>query len=406
MAQKAILLIIDGLGDLPISSLSGKTPLQKAKKPNISKLASSGIQGLMSVVGNGIVPGSDVAHLQILGYEPEKYYSGRGPLEALGAGIKLMDGDVAFRANFATASGNKIIDRRAGRIPSSVARKLEKECNMRINGVQIIFKATSEHRGAIVLRGTGLSANVSPTDSHYLGALRFSAPLDNTPEAKKTARILNTFTKIVRARLERNKINIERKQKNLQIANIIIARGSGMFKNIIKFNEMHGITGACIAGGALYKGIARYIGMNVIDVLGATGTKDTNLRAKGHAVQKALDQYDFVFVHVKATDSFSHDGDSKGKCKFIERIDSELIPLLKKTECTIIITGDHSTSCARKCHTGYEVPILIYEKGGRSDSLKKFDEISAMNGGLGHIQGKDVMPIILNILGKARMHGS
>ncbi len=403
MTQKIILLILDGLGDLPVS---GKTPLQAAKKPNILKLALKGMQGLMSTIGRGIVPGSDTSHLQILGYEPDKYYPGRGPLEALGAGIKLISGDIAFRANFATILGNKITDRRAGRIDNSIAKALEKEINMQIDNVQVIFKATFEHRGVIVLRGKGLSANISPTDLHCLGEFKLSVPLDSTPEAKKTAYIINTLTRIVRANLESNPINIERKQKNLPLANIIIVRGSGTFRNIIKFNEMHGIIGACIAGGTLYKGVARYIGMDVIDVQGATGTKNTNLKAKGYAAQKALEKYDFVFVHVKATDSFSHDGDAKGKRKFIEKIDKELIPILEKTGAAIVITGDHSTACTRKCHTGYEIPILVYEKEGRSDALKGFDEISAMKGGFGYILGKDVMPIILNILGKAKMYGS
>lgn len=403
MAQKAILLILDGLGDLPAPA---KTPLQAAKKPNMCKLASKGIQGLMSTIGRGIVPGSDTAHLQLLGYDPERYYPGRGPLEALGAGLKLMEGDVAFRANFSTVLGSKIMDRRAGRLDSAVAKSLEKEANMQIEDIQVIFKATSEHRGALVLRGKGLSACITPTDPHHLGGLEPSAPLDCTPEAKKTADILNRFTKAVRANLEASPINAERKRKGLPIANVILARGGGMFRHVNTFEAMYGITGACVAGGALYKGVARYIGMDIMDVPGATGTKNTDLKSKGAAAAKALEKHDFVFVHVKATDSFSHDGDAKGKTQFLEKIDKELIPLLEKTGAAIVITGDHSTACVRKDHTGYEVPILMYEKGGRIDGLKTFDEISAMKGGLGHMRGKHVMPLILNMLGKSRMYGS
>ncbi len=420
MADKAILLIMDGLGDLPVlgSQFSAPanakratgnrplTPLQAARKPNMDKLASAGMQGLMSTIKRGIVPGSDTAHLQLLGYGPEKYYPGRGPLEALGAGMKLIEGDVAFRANFATISGDRITDRRAGRLDSQVAKQLEKEANVQMESIQFIFKATSEHRGALVLRGAGLSANVSPTDPHHLGFLETSRPLDPGEGARKTSDAINEFTKTVAARLEASPINAERKKKGMLPANAILVRGGGMYKPVPQFSEMHGISGACVAGGALYKGVSRFVGMDVLDVKGATGTKSTDLRAKGRAALEALKTHDFVFVHVKATDSFSHDGDAKGKADFISKVDKELIPVLAKSGAALIITGDHSTVCARKDHTGYEVPILACEEGGRSDGQMKFDEISAMRGGLGHVRGKDVMPVILNMIGKARMYGS
>ncbi|VVB98138.1 2,3-bisphosphoglycerate-independent phosphoglycerate mutase 1 [uncultured archaeon] len=403
MAEKAVLLILDGLGDLPAPKL---TPLQAARKPNMDTLAARGMQGLMSTIRRGVVPGSDTAHLQILGYEPEKYYCGRGPLEALGAGIELKEGDVAFRANFATVSGHEILDRRAGRLDSSAAKELEKDANMSIEGVRVIFKSTVEHRGVLVLRGHGLSANISPTDPHHAGTMHVCVPHDHSYEAKRTADIVNKFTAAARKRLENSGINAERKARGLPPANAVLLRGAGMHKNVIKFELMNGVTGACIAGGALYKGVARFLGMDVIDVPGATGTKNTDLRAKGLAAQKALLTHDFVFVHVKATDSFSHDGDAPGKTKFIEKVDKELIPILARTGAALLITGDHSTACVRKDHTGYEVPVLVFEDGGRSDGLRRFDEISAMKGGLGHVRGKDVMPIILNMIGKSKMYGS
>lgn len=403
MEGKAILLILDGLGDLPAPQ---KTPLQMARKPNMDRLAREGMQGLMSTISRGVVPGSDTAHLALLGYAPEKYYMGRGPFEALGAGMDLREEDVAFRANFASALGWNIVDRRAGRLDSASAKMLEKEANMRIRGVQVIFKSTTEHRGALVLRGKGISANVSPTDSHHEGKMQWAKALDSSSEAKKTAEILNEFTKMVREKLEANPLNAQRKRKGLPQANVILARGAGVLKKAPRFSEMHGIRGACVAGGALYKGVAHYAGLEVLNVKGATGDRNTDLKAKGFAAQKAIAKNDFVFLHVKATDSFSHDGDAKGKIWFIEKIDRELVPLLAKTGAAIVITGDHSTACGRKAHTGYEVPVLVYEKGGRKDGLGKFDEINAMNGGLGHIRGKDIMPIILNLIGKAKIYGS
>ncbi|MDD5337579.1 MAG: phosphoglycerate mutase, partial [Candidatus ainarchaeum sp.] len=282
----------------------------------------------------------------------------------------------------------------------------EKEANMRLGNVQIMFRASAEHRGALVLRGAGLSPNVSATDSHSEGAFKSARPLDSSREAKRTAEIVNAFTKAVRARLEASKVNRTRIRGGMKPANAILLRGAGILRKAPKFSEMHGIKGACIAGGALYKGVARYLGMDVPEVRGATGDAKTNLKAKGMAALKALQENDFVFVHVKATDSFAHDGDAGGKTKFIERVDRELIPLLAEGKAALLITGDHSTACARKAHTGYDVPVLVWEKGGRSDGLRHFDERSAMGGGLGHIKGKDVMPIILNMIGKGRMYGS
>ncbi|MFA5077682.1 MAG: 2,3-bisphosphoglycerate-independent phosphoglycerate mutase [Candidatus Micrarchaeia archaeon] len=403
MAEKAILLIMDGLGDLPAPV---KTPLEAAKKPNMDALAKKGMQGMMSTLGRGVVPGSDTAHLQILGYALDRYYCGRGPLEALGAGMQLREGDVAFRANFATIEGNMITDRRAGRLDNASAKLLEKDANARIQDVEVIFRASTEHRGALVLRGPGLSPQVSPTDSHREGAFTPAKPLDASDGARKTAEIVNEFTRMVHARLEGSDVNKRRMRDGKKPANIILLRGAGIMGKAPKFSEMHGIRGACVAGGALYKGVARYAGMDVPDVKGATGDAGTDLKAKGLAALEALQKNDFVFVHVKATDSFSHDGNAKGKTQFIEKVDKELIPALAGNGAALFITGDHSTACVRKAHTGCEVPVLAYYAGGRKDGLKKFGESSAMHGGLGHIEGKDVMLIILNMIGKGKMCGS
>ena len=400
--DKAILLIMDGLGDLP----TPKTALQKAKKPNLDKLAKDGITGLLSPVGRGVVPGSDTSHLRILGYEPKICYPGRGPLEALGIGFGLKEGDVAFRANFATLKNGVIIDRRAGRIETANASTLSKLVSMRIEDVDVIFRNSVEHRGALVLRGPGLCSCISETDPHGKAGVLECIPEDDSQEAAKTARIVNKFTQIVQKKLSESPENKNRESKGLPPANIVLLRGAGTFSSVPSFYERFGISGACVAGGALYRGVAKFIGMDIFLVPGATGDKNTNLKSKGEAALKALETHDFVFLHVKATDSFSHDGDCAGKARFIERVDKELIPILMKSDANLIITGDHSTPCSRKEHSGHEVPILIYGSGERADHVKKFDEISCMDGGLGHITGKHLMPIFLNVLGKAKKYGS
>lgn len=395
--KKAILLVIDGLGDLP----TPKTPLQAAKKPNLDRLAKDGITGMLAPVGRFIVPGSDTSHLQLLGYDPEIYYCGRGPLEALGLGIALQEGDVAFRANFATVKNGKVTDRRAGRIDTAIAAKLAKYAPSEIDGVQVIFKTSVEHRGALVLRGPGLSCCVSDTDPHALGGIHECQPLDDSPEARKTANIINKFTSQAMEDLSVAPENRERQKPG----NAILLRGAGRYKKLPSFHERFGFNAVCVAGGALYKGVAASLGMDVAMVPGATGDKNTELAAKAKAAVKALAEYDFVFMHVKGCDSAGHDGDFTGKKKMIERLDKEVIPLLAKSGACLVITGDHSTPVSRKAHSGHEVPIIVYG-GERKDDVKKFDELSCAKGGLGHIRGKDVMPLILNITERAEKYGT
>jgi len=401
-SKKAILFIMDGLGDLP----TPKTPLQAAKKPNLDRLAKNGCTGLLSPLGRGVVPGSDTSHLRLLGYDPEVFYCGRGPLEALGVGMKLEEGDVAFRANFATVKNGVVIDRRAGRISTNEARELEKYLSTKIEDVEIIFKHSVQHRGAVVFRGSDLSPMVSDTDPHGEGKVAECIPCDQIGEASKTARIVNEYTKFTIQKLSEVPENKERIKKNLPPANAILLRGAGAYKKVPSIVERFGLNSVCIAGGALYRGVATYIGMDVYMILGDPSTGMIKLEEKVKAVENAIKNYDFVFLHVKATDNYGHDGDFKGKKETIEKIDKELIPVLERTGAYLIITGDHSTPCSRREHSGHEVPILIYGNDERVDKVKKFDEISCMAGGLGHIEGKDLMPIILNLIGKAEKYGS
>jgi len=398
--RKALLLIIDGLGDLP----TPKTPLQAAKKPNMDRLAKNGITGMLSTIKRFLVPGSDVSHLNILGYDPVVFYAGRGPLEALGLGMKLSHGDVAFRANFATVKGNKITDRRAGRVDTKTASALAPSLSMKIDDVEVSFKNSVEHRGALVLRGNGLSGRVSDTDPHSPGDIAECVPTDESPEAKKTADIVNKFTKLAIERLSAAPENRKLAAGGGKQANAVLLRGAGTFCPAPSFYERYGMNAACIAGGALYRGVARFMGMDILMAQGASGDRNTDLKAKAEAAAKALKTYDFVFMHVKACDSAGHDGNFKLKTEMIEKID-KIIPILEKTGASIIITGDHSTPCSLKAHSGHEIPMLVYG-GERVDGVKKFDEISCMNGGLGHVRGKDIIPLILNITNRAEKVGS
>ncbi|MHC1585278.1 MAG: 2,3-bisphosphoglycerate-independent phosphoglycerate mutase [Candidatus Syntropharchaeia archaeon] len=393
MSSKAVLIVCDGMGDRPVR---GKTPLQIAETQNMDSISKEGINGLMDPISPGIVPGSDTSHLSLLGYDPHQYYRGRGPFEALGAGMELERGDVAFRANFATVDDNmNIIDRRAGRFGHE---ELAKVLNMNIEGVDILVRHTVEHRCALVFRGKGLSDKISDVDPHEEGKIRKCIPLDNSEEAKRTAEIMNKYIGMCHDILRDHPLNEGRKLP----ANIILPRGAGMYKDV---ERRFRFRSACIAGAALYKGVAKFVGMDVLDVEGTTGRFDTNLISKKRAALKALEKYDFVFIHVKGTDNVSHDGDLEKKIEMISRIDRELMDGFVDLDSYVIITADHSTPVSIRRHSSDPVPIAIKGEGVRIDDVSSFDELSAVRGGLGRIRGIDLMPIIADFMGYYEMYG-
>jgi 2,3-bisphosphoglycerate-independent phosphoglycerate mutase len=359
----------------------------------------------MYPLGPGIVPGSDTSHLSLFGYDPRKYYCGRGVFEALGAGIALKKGDVAFRCNFATVDAQmNILDRRAGRIGTDDAASLGRMLDgMKLKGAEATFKSTVEHRGALVLHGSGLSPDISPTDPHGEGKVQQSKGIDAA--GKKTADALNAFTKKSFDILDGALVNKERKSNGLQPANIVLSRGAGTLCPAPSFYEKYNLNAACVAGGSLYKGVAAFAGMKVLDVKGASGTANTDLDAKVAAVEGALLENDFVFMHVKATDNFGHDGDFDGKKAMIEKIDAA-VGRLMALGATVVVTGDHSTPCKLKAHSAHPVPVGAWGKYVRSDSVLKFDEISCAGGQIGNIHGLELMPSILCWMNAAPMHGT
>ncbi|MBK5191301.1 MAG: 2,3-bisphosphoglycerate-independent phosphoglycerate mutase [Methanosarcinales archaeon] len=402
--HKAILLVCDGLGDRP--SVDGKTPLQAAYTPNLDELSEAGINGLMDVISPGIVPGSDTAHLSLFGYDPYTYYPGRGVFEALGADMDLHKRDVAFRANFATVDENmRVIDRRAGRKGS---KELAEALNgLEIDGVTISMENTTEHRCAVVMRGKHLSRYVSDVDTHEAGDfVQECKPLKDGEAERKTATIVNKFVEKSYELLNDHPVNEERRQKGELPANIILLRGAGSYEKITSIKERFGFSAACVAGASLYKGVAKYLGMDIIPVEGATGRADTNLENKAEAALHALEEYDFVFVHVKDIDNNGHDGNYEGKKNIIAKIDKELVARLKDADAYIAVTGDHSTPVSIKRHSSDPVPLLIKGEGVRTDDVNKFDEISVSSGGLCRIKGIDLMPILADFMGYYTMYGT
>ncbi len=416
--EKAILIIGDGIGDRPIPSLNGKTPLEAAKKPTLNKLAVKSAAGLLHVLSPGIPPGSDTGHLSLFGYDARDCYTGRGPFEALGAGLDLEPTDVAFRGNFATVKQTSddnftVIDRRAGRnLPEGdeLARLIH---GLKVPGfpkVKVIVGHTVEHRCVVVLRGAGLSSAISDTDPHgHSDSVLASTPLEESKKAEKTAQLINVLTREFYRILVDNPINVKRKKAGLPEANIVLLRGAGVLPVIPSLKEIYGISTACVAGGALYKGVARSVGMDILKVPGATASYDTDVEAKAKATAKALKTHDYVFLHFKPTDSAAHDKDPMKKIAMVEKFDhliQLLIDLIDMKHTHIAITGDHTTTCTNGKHTGDPVPIILVGPTIRNDDVSEFSERACAKGSLGHILGMAVMPLLMNALDKSPMFGA
>jgi len=397
---KALFIIMDGLGD------RGKqTPLSAAKTPNLDTIVPNSSLGLMYTLGPGQLPGSDTAHLALFGYDPKVYYGGRGPFEALGAGVKLKTGDVSFRVNLATIDDNMVIlDRRAGRNPAGMDKIFAALDNMKIEDVTIRMIHTVEHRGAGVLSGPGLSAAVGNTDPHETNLpVAQAQPLEQG--AEKTARIMNEFSRRACELLKDHPVNKDRASRGLKPANMALLRGAGMYKQVESLADRFNLKAVCIAGGALYKGAANFVGMDVVDVPGATGTTATDLAGKARTALKYRDSHDMVFVHIKGTDSCGHDGDFDGKKKMIERTDAEFFSAVLGKFDLVVLTGDHSTPVDAKRHTSDPTPILFHHKNCRPDGETKFCEHACRTGSLGQLTGTELMNLILDFLDKGHMYG-
>ncbi len=402
------------MGDRPCKQYP-KTPLETANTPAFDQLAKKGICGIMDPISPGIRPGSDTAHLAIFGYDPYKYYKGRGAFEALGAGIEVNNGDVTLRANFATINPEDIIlDRRAGRkIPEGdeFAKLIN---NLSLNSateVKITFIHTVEHRCVLKLEGPNLSHNVSDMDPDVINVkVQPCKPLDNSPEAKRTAEILNEFYAKTKEILSQSPLNEKRQQNGLLPVNGILLRGAGIIPDLQTLDEKYHIRAAAICGAPLYRGVAKVVGMTPIYVPEATGRVDTNTLAKGQAALDHLASNDLIFIHIKGTDNASHDGNYEQKVMMIEKIDAMVQLLLDNLlleETLIVLTADHADPICVRDHTADPVPIvMVGENCVLSDDVDVFSERACAKGGLGRIHGLDVIPIIMDLMDKTKKFGA
>jgi 2,3-bisphosphoglycerate-independent phosphoglycerate mutase len=387
--HKCVLLIIDGLGDLPIPGLDGKTPLEAASTPVLDRLAAGGLYGLVDPIIPGEIPNTHSGAGMLLGLLPEQ--AGRlkrGPVEASGAGRVLLAGEIAVRANFATLEIRNdalwVTDRRAGRISSGTDELAALLTDVDLgDDVHANLVTTDQHRGVLVLSGPGLNASVSntdPGDGAMPAALKLCEPM--SPEAELTAGKINRFVDEAYRRLVDHPINIARISEGKPPANGLITRGAGARFSLDNILHAHGISAAVVSGCNTVRGLGRIFGFDTVSDPRFTAALDTDLEAKVAAVQSALRDHEMVYLHVKAPDICSHDLNPRAKRDFLQRLDQALAPLTE-AGAIIAIAADHTTDSNSGFHTADPVPVLISQPGSeQTSSPVKFGEAACKQGNM------------------------
>lgn len=381
--MKYIVLIGDGMADYPIRELSGKTPLEVAKIPNMNYIAKNGRVGLVHTIPDGFSPASDVASLSILGYDPSKYYSGRGPLEAANMGIELGPDDVAFRCNLVTVDEEKLVDYSAGHITSKEATTLIKYLDETLGSGQIRFYPGVSYRHLMIVRDKSLKEallKVNCVPPHDITGWKIKDHLPKGDGAQFLIKLMED-SKSLLSGLEVNKVRLD---LNENPANMIWLWGQGVVTNMPKFKDKFGVMGSVISAVDLIKGIGKIIGLSVIKVPGATGYYDTNYQGKAKYALDSLRNKDFVFVHVEAPDEAGHNGDLRAKIGAIENFDRFVVGTIlnrfkKLKNFRILVTPDHVTPISVRTHTTEPVPFAIYGKGVVPDEIPNYSETAAKN---------------------------
>ena len=380
--KKILFIVLDGLGDLPIKELNNKTPLEAARTTNMDAIANKGIIGLVKTIPDGLIPGSDVANMSILGYDPVRSFSqsARGPLEAVNLGIELEEGDLAFRCNLVTVSDGKMVDYSAGHISSNEAALLIKKIDKNLSSDSIRFYPGVSYRHIMVVKkSAGLDiSDLQCWPPHDI----MGKPFDKYLPEGKDAEFLKGLMHDSVAVLEHDEINQVRIDLKENPANMIWLWGGGKKLDLISFKQKYGVDGSVISAVDLVKGIGRSIGFQVINVPGATAYYDTNYQGKAEAAIKQLKNKDFVFVHVEAADEAGHNGDLREKITAIERFDQIIVGALldyfkRSKNFRVMLLPDHATPISLRTHTSDLVPVCMMGKNIVHSGTRKFCESEA-----------------------------
>ena len=387
-SSKIVLLVADGLGGLPREP-GGPTELEAAATPHLDGLVARNVCGLSIPVAPGITPGSGPGHLGLFGYDPRACTIGRGVLEALGIDFDLGPDDVAARGNFCTVDGDgRITDRRAGRIGSDVARELVGKLRaVRIEGAEIFVEPVRDYRFVLVIRAPDLGDEVGDTDPGTTGVPPHR-PQAQSPASQRTAALLETFISQAAEIL-----------KERRPANMITLRGIAKRPPIPQFEEVYRLRAGAIAVYPMYRGLARLVGMTIF-------RPGANLADQLEAMHRHWDDADFFFVHYKYTDAAGEDGDFERKIARIEEVDAAIPAILDLAPDVLIVTGDHSTPSSLRSHSWHPVPVLLAATTCRPDAATTFGERACLQGGLGQIEAKYLLPLALAHAGRLAKFGA
>ena len=424
--MKHIIILGDGMADLPVERLGGKTLLQYASKPMMDQLAKEGRCGRLITIPEGFQPGSEVANTAILGYDLNKVYEGRGPLEAASIGYEMADDDLALRCNIINLQDGKIITHNGGNLETEDARllidylneTLAKPINERVGFEQVKFITGIQYRHLLVIKGGNKHVTCAPPHDHpneewrqllvkpevsSNDALDHGAHATLTPE--ETAELLNELILKSQELLPKHPYNQAKAAKGERQANSIWPWSGGYRPSMETLMQQYPDikSGTVISAVDLIRGIGHYAGLKIVEVEGATGLADTNYEGKAQAAIEALEHDDFVFLHVEASDEAGHDGNLELKLKTIENLDRRLItPIyqhimqMKEPVC-IAVLPDHLTPVELRIHVGKPVPFLFWYKGITPDEVQQYDEVSCVSGSYGLLKLQEFMTEFMKI---------
>ena len=419
--MKHIIILGDGMADLPVERLGGKTLLQYAHKPMMDQMAREGRCGRLVTVPEGFPPGSEVANTAILGYDLNKVYEGRGPLEAASIGYDMADDDMAIRCNIITLEEGKIITHNGGNLETDNARvlidylnkHLAKPINEREGCERVKFITGIQYRHLLVIKGGNKHITCAPPHDHpnepwrpllvKAESVSSDSVADTSLSPQQTADLINELILKSQELLAKHPYNIEKAKCGERQANSIWPWSGGYRPSMQTLMEQYPQvkSGAVISAVDLIQGIGKYAGLRIIKVPGATGLADTNYEGKAQAAIDALEQDDFVFVHVEASDEAGHDGDLELKIKTIEYLDQRLIaPIYNKVkdkDVCIAVLPDHLTPVEQRIHVGQLVPFLIWHRDIEADSVQQYDEVSCVDGAFGLLKLNEFMKTFMSL---------
>ncbi|MDP3723176.1 MAG: cofactor-independent phosphoglycerate mutase [Candidatus Omnitrophota bacterium] len=402
--MKYVVVLPDGVADVPIKELGGKTPLEVAKHPNMDWIAREGITGWARTIPRGFPPGSDVGCMSVFGYDPRKYHTGRSPLEAAAQGIMLGQSEVAFRCNTVAVEHGVMADYSAGHIESADSSELIKTVNEQLGRDGIRFYAGVSYRHLAIVDGgqwtvdSGQFAQTMCTPPHDISGKPIAAYLPSGPGAERLRQIMQESVHI----LNEHPVNQRRVKAGKKPATMLWFWGQGTATQLPPFQQTYGLRGACISAVDIVRGIGRLAGCDIIQVPGITGYFDTNYKGKAEYALRALDDHDLVLVHIEPTDEAGHMGDVRKKIQAIEDTDRLVVGTLleglkrRGEPFAILVVCDHPTSTILKTHLAEPVPFALYATDGPKDEVSAYHEVAVNASRRRFDDGFQLMAFFLN----------